>query len=362
MALTGTIGTSDSLYGSVVVGFGAVTLTSVSLDVENTFAFSEVATSPIYRLAADRLFFFGLYSPEGQLAEHNYFFENVANSFGWLGVSGYDYEDDIVQYLGFSGPRVDAGFFGNYFGWSDRINRAYVNNATNAFSFISHEAPSDALLQAHNLSNIFVLTQDVDGIRLEYIYDVFGWDDSVSSSGTEYDRDFTDTFIKQHVSFKIAGAACPEKEYTPFIGSSGDTSYPAMSSTPPTLGTGTFTLTYPRVSPTTTLVLKNPEMGNSDILRFTKIDRRTRGGDRKIFSDLEWGSTQSFDLTISDICQLNVTIDEMVDFLNDSLGKEIGLLDWENRQWKGVIITPETEITPQVGGFKIQIVFEGSLV
>lgn len=92
------------------------------------------------------------------------------------------------------------------------------------------------------------------------------------------------------------------------------------------------------------------------------MDRVTRGGDRKIFSDLGWGSTQSFELTITNICNTTVTIDNIIDFLNTSLGEEIGLLDWENRQWKGIIVAPETEVTPTTTGHTVRIVFEGELV
>jgi len=331
-------------------------------DASNTFVLSQTLTlEEIYRLAANRLFFFGAYGPEGQLATHNYFYEDVSNTFTLTGVSGYDWEDDIIQYFGFSGTRVNPGNFGNYFGFSGETHRVFADSLSNAFDWNLHDTGA-ALLQSHNVSNTFVMTQGIDGIRLEFVYDVFGWVDVVDTGSMAFNRRPTQSMLKQSVTFSVSGSKCPEKEYAPFIGSSGDDSYPAMSATPPTLGSGVLTLTHPRVSPTTTLVLKNPDFGNSDVLRFTKVDRRTRGGDRKIFSDLGWGSTQSFELTISNVCSTDVTIDEMLDFLNTSLGEEIGLLDWENRQWKGIIVAPETDVTPQRGGWSVRIIFEGELV
>ena len=146
------------------------------------------------------------------------------------------------------------------------------------------------------------------------------------------------------------------------IGNSDDTTYDEVPAAAPTLGQGVLTLTYPRVTPTLTLVLKNPEFGNLDVIRFTKVDRRTRGGDRKFFTDSGWGSTQSFELEITNVCDTTATIDEILEFLNTSLGGEVGLLDWENRQWKGIIVAPETDVIPQVGGHTVRIIFEGELV
>ena len=55
--------------------------------------------------------------------------------------------------------------------------------------------------------------------------------------------------------------------------------------------------------------------------------------------------------------------EDMITFLRSSLGQEIGLLDWENRQWRGIIITPDARIT-HVGRSDRSIAFEfqGSLV
>jgi hypothetical protein len=56
-------------------------------------------------------------------------------------------------------------------------------------------------------------------------------------------------------------------------------------------------------------------------------------------------------------------VDDLLDFFLDSLGQEVGLLDHENRQWRGIILTPDAEVT-YVGreNRSVQFDFEGELV
>lgn len=331
-------------------------------DCDNVLVLSNVAAVPAYTvLAANRLFFFGLYGEEGQDVQHNYFSEDVSNEFSFESVSGYNQELSLTDYLGFT-DRYFVPAFGNSLGLTDVVKRAYEVDAENLFNWNDHsDDPAEALFRTYNVSNDLGFVITISASNFQELYQYLELEDTVGTGSTEFGRPSTHSVIQQHLTFKITGTTCPEKEYAPFVGSSGDASYPEVSVTPPTLGSGVFTLTYPRVSPTTTLVLKNPVFGNTDTLRFAKIDRRTRGGDRKIFSDLDWSETQTLELTIENLCATEVTIDELLDFLNDSLGKQIGLLDWENRQWEGVILAPETEVIPTVSGHRIRIVFEGEL-
>lgn len=331
-------------------------------DCEDVFSWdSDVELLAFTVLAANRLFFFSPFGEEGQDLQHNYFTEDVSNAFEFDNVAGYNQELSVTDYLGFT-DRYFVPAFGNSLGLVDSVRRAYEVSAENQFDWNDHsDDPAEALFRTYNVSNDFNFTIVITASNFQELYQYIELGDSVDSGETEFARPSTHSVIKQHLSFKITGSTCPEKEYAPFVGSSGDASYPEVSVTPPTLGSGVFTLTYPRVSPTTTLTLKNPAFGNTDSLRFVKIDRRTRGGDRKIFSDLEWAKTQTLELTIENICETETTLDELLNFLNTSLGKQIGLLDWENRQWEGIILAPETEIIPTVRGYRIRIIFEGEL-
>jgi hypothetical protein len=150
-----------------------------------------------------------------------------------------------------------------------------------------------------------------------------------------------------------------ECTYSPFIGASnGD--YTPPSATPPVLGTGVLTLTYPYVSPTTTLVLRNPNTGNNDKLTYNRLNQQTRGGSLVVFADPQWPKFKTRSFQIDAIPDASAPL--LLQFLQDSLGLEIGLLDWEGRQWRGIIVNPEAVIT-QLGAcnYSVSLDFEGEL-
>jgi hypothetical protein len=363
-------------FGSSTFPFvlGAVNDGTFTRNVSQTFLTDGVLLASFFHPAADRIFFNGAYPGPlggptgeiGQLATHNYVFEDASNLLfpdANLPPLGYHQVVDVHQYIGFTDRKFhDAS---NEFFTATAANAVYIvvsADLSNTFTFNDHDDGS-AAYRVYPVSNTFALNETVTEGAFDDLYQsVFTTGQSIDVTSALGGSVGDSGFLKQSVAFRITGVTCPEKEYTPFVGESDDNSYPEVSTTAPTLGSGVLTLTHPRVSPTLTLTLKNPDFGNTDVLRFTKVDRVTRGGDRKIFSDLGWGSTQSFELTVSNICDTTVTIDNILDFLNTSLGEEIGLLDWEGRNWKGIIIAPETEVTPTVTGHSLQLVFEGELV
>lgn len=150
-------------------------------------------------------------------------------------------------------------------------------------------------------------------------------------------------------------------DYTPFIGGSTGFEIPAPPATPPTLGTATLTLTYPYDTPTETLVLRNPEFSNRDQLDFTRIRRQTRGGHPITFSDRKWPKQQILNFDLSALTEAQSQ--DLLDFANQSLGQEIGLLDHENRQWRGLLLNVDTDVTD--GGpactYSARVQFEGVL-
>lgn len=135
------------------------------------------------------------------------------------------------------------------------------------------------------------------------------------------------------------------------------------SSSPPTLTPSqTVTFTYPYVSPTLTIVLPSPEFNNRDVNRIERITRETRGRTLRTFRYSIWPkirrlalSFQGIDLTVAN---------NMKTFLLTSIGKEVGYLDYESRQWKGLIINPDSAISQEGRDctFAIRIDFEGDLV
>jgi hypothetical protein len=165
--------------------------------------------------------------------------------------------------------------------------------------------------------------------------------------------------LTQSVTFYI-DRGCTRFDYTPFVGSSTDPNFTPPPTTAPTLGYHRLLLTYPYVSPSVSLTLRNPAFGDKDRLGFNRINRVTRGGTLIVFSDPKWPKTETLSVQVDGLTQRQAN--DVIDFLRSSLGKEIGLLDWENRQWRGVIITPDARITHVgKGDLSVAFDFQGSL-
>lgn len=160
----------------------------------------------------------------------------------------------------------------------------------------------------------------------------------------------------------LASTRC---QYSPFVGSSTDPNAPEpppVSLQGPMAGIQVpFQLVYPAVGVVTDSVsLKTPNLGNKDRLAFHRIQRETRGGTLVIYADPDWPRVQTLALTFSGL--LRVEAQELLTFVDDHLGQEIGLIDWEHRFWKGVIVSPDEPIVEdRFDSFTANITFEGEL-
>jgi hypothetical protein len=132
----------------------------------------------------------------------------------------------------------------------------------------------------------------------------------------------------------------------------------------PTLGDASLTLTYPFVTPTVTVTLPNADWGDRDRQEFQRVHRNLRGGAVVIFAEDGWPEQRVLTLDIDGMDETQAG--DLLDFLLTSLGAEIGLLDHENRQWRGILLNPEAEITQtQREGsceYAVSLEFEGELV
>ena len=126
--------------------------------------------------------------------------------------------------------------------------------------------------------------------------------------------------------------------------------------------TSRFGLIYPATgSPTDTLELRPPDLGNKDRLSFDRINRESRGGTLTVFADPNWPKTQTLVLSFSALRRTKAH--ELIQFIRNHLGLEIKLSDWEQRVWKGVITTPdEPVIEDGKDSFSASFEFEGELV
>lgn len=137
--------------------------------------------------------------------------------------------------------------------------------------------------------------------------------------------------------------------YAPQVGTGSFPTEPVISKSP------TMTLTHPFVSPTTTITIRSPEFGNRDTLEYQRIKRETTGGELTIFRDPSWPQSQILTLEVLNIC--GDDLEALLSFFKTSLGQDVGLLDYEGRQWKGIILTPEADKT-EVGPDRYSLSFE----
>ena len=148
--------------------------------------------------------------------------------------------------------------------------------------------------------------------------------------------------------------------YHPFAGTG-----PSSAPTPPPLElegpisgiTVPFQLVYPVTGPfSDTLSLRAPNLGNRDKLQMNRISRETRGGTLIVFADPMWPKIQTLALDFSGLTEIEAS--GLHTFMDDHLGQEIGILDWEHRFWKGVITDLAKPIVQDGRGCKYSVGFE----
>jgi hypothetical protein len=140
---------------------------------------------------------------------------------------------------------------------------------------------------------------------------------------------------------------CGKKQYSPFQGENTiplDVSPPSNDLQDPQGDTGNFSLYQPYLGvPDSEVTLRKPEMDNRDRNAFTRVNHETRGGKVVVYSDPTWPTVRTLAVTIVGLTETQV--DELQTFMQDTVGQEIGLTDWEGRLWKGFIPNPNEPAT-----------------
>jgi hypothetical protein len=106
-----------------------------------------------------------------------------------------------------------------------------------------------------------------------------------------------------------------------------------------------------------TLTFPAPQFGNKDELKFTRIQRNTRGGNLIIYQDPIWPKEEIFTLTWKWLTEAQR--EALFIFVTKTLGYNVTLIDHEGRSWVGVILTPESDWTqtgPNDRGIELQFV------
>lgn len=111
------------------------------------------------------------------------------------------------------------------------------------------------------------------------------------------------------------------------------------------LGTATgVLLTFPFVSPSTSIALRNPKFGNTDSINTNTRFARTRSGQLSVARPAAWPTIELLKMSFEALSQSQA--DAFLAFIKTSAALEIGYLDQEARQWRGYIIDPTLTSTP----------------
>lgn len=117
-----------------------------------------------------------------------------------------------------------------------------------------------------------------------------------------------------------------------------------------------ITLSYEQYS----ITLRNPDFSNTEDLEISRINRKSRGGDLLMFRDPIWPVTQNLNYKFSFLKQSD--LNNLLHFMDLTLGQTVTLVDYEGRTWTGIIITPGSEVSqPERQDFAAQFQFQGIL-
>lgn len=95
-------------------------------------------------------------------------------------------------------------------------------------------------------------------------------------------------------------------------------------------------------SATSTLEIRNPRLGNKDVATRNRISKRSKGGDTILFVHPQWPRQRELSLEFDTLTLEEVTA--LRDFVKGSLGLSVTLIDHEEREWVGIISSPDLEI------------------
>lgn len=313
---------------------------------------NEATYDPVFNVFVSQSLFNGTDTVEALYFE-------ASNVMGWTAgeVASPDQYIEVVQYMGWT-DRKFAPDTGNVFNFQAVATIAVIESCAN---YIFTSPTSSKVLQGYLATNSLGWTDTVAASADVYCENKFSFVDAWTFSGTfDYNANPSGGgFLRQSVGFTIDDNTNRELKYDPIIGSTDDDEFEDFRVTPPVFATGTVQFEYPPTNPTNTLTLDDPDFGESKTLNFTRIDRTTRGGDRKIYADRKWATWQRLSMTVSGLCQIDA--DDIIDFLNASLGKKVKLTDWEGQVWEGFIDEVGSDIVKERQGWKLDIVFEAEV-
>lgn len=90
------------------------------------------------------------------------------------------------------------------------------------------------------------------------------------------------------------------------------------------------------------VTLRNPDFGDTDAIESRRIQRKSRGGDLILFRDPMWPKTETFTFEFSFLSRPKQM--QLLQFVIETLGQEVTLVDYNGRSFNGIITTPSEEL------------------
>lgn len=175
---------------------------------------------------------------------------------------------------------------------------------------------------------------------------------------SDFLRTHTDSNVVGHSLTYFFEDSCSQKRYSRFVGEGSADTIPEER----LIFDASFVLES--IDDGTVLVLRNPESDDRQRLGFNRVNRETRGGELNIFTADSWAKVQTLLFTLVALSDGKGScpdvIGDLLDFMQDNLGKEIFLHDWYGTSWRGIITTPDEVATEdRHGWWTISFEFEG---
>lgn len=182
-----------------------------------------------------------------------------------------------------------------------------------------------------SLVDLLFLAEIVTGSVGKYITETLVFTEAVSAAGSIYHKTNSDNIT-------VTENAHAYKQNSVTTHSCPDTFSPS-----PALGlSATTTFSYPYTSPTNVATLRNPKFNNNQTLETGRIYRETRGHEQKVGDNVYWLKLNYLHMEFEALTLDQAT--DLIELLEASAGDEIKLVDWENRTWRGFIVSNPNDI------------------
>jgi hypothetical protein len=111
----------------------------------------------------------------------------------------------------------------------------------------------------------------------------------------------------------------------------------------------------------TVIQMPRPEIGNVERFDFTRVNRRSRGGDLILFRNESWPKTKTLSLTFNWITDLQKQ--QILNFMQATIGQRVTYRDHYGSTWLGFIMTPAAQVVQEsLNNQAITLDFQGEKV